>query len=161
MTVQQRLDSAIRVYNQAALDDALTTHGLAYIGDTDLVYASGPIRIRALFRAQDGTHWCDARLVVESTTSNLDDREFWHDQIGGNVNGPCAEVNVFTTWRGKHDALLVPMATAAGLLDLPAPVRSIASWARSWWTMPTVSDRSELAVAELAAAGYPLDRSEL
>jgi hypothetical protein len=150
MTPHQQLTNAIAAYNQANIAEAEQLHGLTYHPGDGPIYALGPVRARTLFTAPDGTHLVDLRLIIESATTDPTTRAALQEHVvNAAATGDCIEMWLYTDVRGKYDAVLVPVAQAAKLLGLPAPLPAEPGWARGWEDFPTISDADHLALDEL------------
>lgn len=144
---ESALHAATDVYNRSSLAEFQLSTGLRYLGDECPVYIANPVRIKALFVDATGQHWCDARLVAESAyRRSTPAGEYFRSEIGGLLN-VAHDLWVMTIERGRHDALIAPIAEACRALDLDPPVPFAPGWARSWRTFDWLDDPRGLLLA--------------
>lgn len=140
-------------YNRTKIAELEAESGLRWLGNDGPVYRSGPHTIKALFVAPDGTHWADVEMVIESVwfgDGNQDVRICMAEQFSGG-DGPLHELWIWTMWRGRHTAFLVPVDEICDVLDLEAPQISTDQYARMWGTMPCLADGGERALVALGS----------
>lgn len=146
--------AAIDTFTRISIAHFELDSGLKYHGDLGPVYITtiGGIRIRGIFTDPAGVPYCDARLVAESAYLGTDAWRYYGDEVGGLIHSDT----VHSFWiadrdRGLHDALVVPVGIAADQLDLGEVETFPQVWCRSWATVATVTDASEV---DLRAAGW-------
>lgn len=142
MDIDDEMTHMIDRYNQTKIYELELTSGLKWLGADGPIYRCDPIAVRALFVGKDGRHWGDAGLAIESGWPDTEVRDcLWEMFTGG--DSELFETWIFTMWRGRHSALIVPIAEIADVLDLGEPQRSTDRWARMWGTLPNLTDNHE------------------
>ncbi|MFC6017236.1 hypothetical protein ACFP2T_13590 [Plantactinospora solaniradicis] len=141
------LTAAITRYNGIQRAELEKETGLRWLGGMGTIFAAGTVRIRALFVDPVGRQWADACLAVESAYLRHPAHDYYADQPGASME-PAHDLWVMTQWRGMWNAILVPIDEICSRLDLPDPVPvALRGYARTWDTMPMVTDAEALAAA--------------
>lgn len=156
MDSEMTLRAAVRLYNIDAIRKFTESTGLRWLGAEagplwKIMTPLGSVHARALFAHHAAPVFVDVRLVAESVTDDLAQREQLVEAMA-QVEDPDDEHNLFevvSLHRGIHVPCIRHVIGIAHILGLPTPQRVEAgfadpmAWARCWATSPGRSDEQE------------------
>ncbi len=151
MSDKRTLDQAIDAFNAAERQAFMQQTNSRWLGHDGPAYIIGETRAKALFEDEDGRHWVDAGLYVESLRAPGPTADYLLELLTDD------EPNIIDMWvhtdsRGHWNASMTTvtrlgqMLASSQILYRPGPVLLPgANWARTWWDYAERSDEQELA----------------